>query len=473
MVGNLEHAAARSANGSVVKVSSGADGERAESIAPARAALGGKYRLLRSLGRGASGEVYEAEHVDLGRRYAIKVLHRSLESQRSMQRFAREARVLARLEHENIVGLIDVGADADVGDYLVLELLRGSTLRQALPSLRLEDPERTLAVAMQIARGLGYAHSMGVVHRDLKPENVMLTSHADGRPLVKVLDFGIARLFEAERDFVTLSGATLGTAAYMAPEQARGDRDLDHRVDVYALGVIVYEALSGVRPFEGASYNETLFHVLTRKHLPLAERRPELPSGVCDAVERALQKDRADRFATVQAFAAALCGADERSARPALETLATLDLESEERTISRLSSSPGSRPAATLKGQLRGSPRSLVYGLLVGASGFALGWLFRGDDASTSGPAESASTAEPAAREGPASPETDGPLEPPAVGSARPALEPRPGAAPDRAIAPPPTRAISGVTSALPRRASPVVAPSIGSSGGVPKDRGF
>jgi serine/threonine protein kinase len=432
--------------------------------------LGGKYRLLRPLGRGASGQVYEAEQLELGRRYAIKVLHRPLETPRSKQRFEREARVLARLEHENIVGLIDAGADAKLGDYLVLELIRGSTLRQALPALTQEGPERTVGVAAQIARGLGHAHSMGVVHRDLKPENIMLTSHADGRPLVKILDFGIARLFDGARDFLTQSGAALGTAAYMAPEQARGDRDLDLRIDVYALGVIVYEILSGVRPFEGNSYNETLFHVLTRKHVPLGERRPDLPPALGDAVERALQKDRAERFATVEAFAAALSSAVRPPLGPVLDSLVTLDLESEERTTTRPSSSVTSIPAPARIGQTRGRPSPVAVALMAAGLGFGLGWAWRVDEAKAPRAAESAPHSEPMAAPL-VSAAADGPQAPATLGSSVPPLLAESAHTSDKAAARLPKAEVTVVPSA-PHKPPPAIA-SARPGRGLPKDRGF
>lgn len=282
---------------------------------PIGALLGGKYRLTRRIGHGASGAVYEAEHAELGRRVAIKLLRRSVESDRARQRFAREARLLARLEHENIVNLLDAGNDAEFGHYLVLEFIRGSTLREALPSFRGAPLRHVLEIVRQLASGLGHAHAAGIVHRDLKPENVMLTSHADGRPLLKILDFGIARLCEADDASLTTSGTALGTAAYMAPEQARGERDIDQRADVFAVGVIVYELLAGARPFDGSSYNETLFQILTKPHTPLQRMRQDLPAEVCGAVERALLKERAQRFPEIDDFSRALSTALRTSQR--------------------------------------------------------------------------------------------------------------------------------------------------------------
>ena len=264
--------------------------------------VGEKYRLVRLLGAGGMGSVYEAEHLRLGRRYALKLLrHDAAARPRAALRFEREARLLSRLNHENIVSLLDVG-HADGQPFLVLELIRGKTLRQELNEVGVRGLDRVLNVAVQVARGLGHAHAAGIVHRDLKPENVMLSAHADGRLLVKVLDFGVARLNDDAGELVTNTGVALGTAAYMSPEQARGESALDAAVDVFALGVIVYEALTGKRPYEGSSYNETLYAILNKPHRSLAQHRPELPEALSAVVERALAKSKAERHASVEAF---------------------------------------------------------------------------------------------------------------------------------------------------------------------------
>jgi serine/threonine-protein kinase len=195
---------------------------------------------------------------------------------------------------------------------------------------------------------------------------------------VKILDFGIARLFDAEQEqLITASGAALGTAVYMAPEQARGDREIDNRADIYALGVIVYEALSGARPFEGDSYNETLFHILTRKHTPLTELRPDLHPRISSLVERALMKDREARFASVESFAQALSEACETNLRPSGD-LATLDLETGEQPLARAAPAPALLWLTVPKtiGQHRDRLRRGIGAFLVGATGFALGVAF-------------------------------------------------------------------------------------------------
>lgn len=268
--------------------------------------IGDKYRLLRHLGSGGMGTVFSAEHVTLRKHVALKFLRSDAATrERAVRRFEREAQLLARLDHENIVNLLDIGRDPTALDYLVLEFIRGRTLRDELQDGRLPT-ERVVAIVSQVARGLTAAHEAGVIHRDLKPENVMLTQHADGRLLVKLLDFGVARLREKTDETLTLTGQALGTAGYMSPEQARGDSEIDSRSDVYALGVIAYEGLTGVRPHDGNSYNETLFRVLNHAHKPVRDLCPDLPVGVEDVIGRALAKQVRDRYASAWVFALAL-----------------------------------------------------------------------------------------------------------------------------------------------------------------------
>jgi serine/threonine-protein kinase len=293
---------------------------------PGEPIVAGKYRLVRLIGSGGMGTVFEAVHVQIGRSLALKFLRQDRDpSPRSLRRFSREAELLGRLEHENIVGLHDIGVDPERGPYLVLEYVRGPTLRSELERHGRRSIARTAAIVRQIGRGLSHAHGLGIVHRDLKPENVILAEHANGGLLVKLLDFGVASLREGGGERVTLSDAAVGTAEYMAPEQARGERTLGAPTDVYALGVLVYEMLSGVRPYAGSSYNETLFNVLQRNHKPLAELRPELPERLLSAVERALSKDARARFESVEGLVDEVCAADERAARPSADSPTTLD----------------------------------------------------------------------------------------------------------------------------------------------------
>lgn len=275
--------------------------------------VGERYKLVRLLGRGGHGRVYEAIHTHLDRHYALKVLGPPDEARGTKGRFEREAKLLSLLNHENIVGVIDAGVDSVRGQYLVLELVNGKTLADYLDKQVTINTPLLISLVAQVARGLHHAHQQKIVHRDLKPENVMLSPQPDGTFLVKILDFGIAKLTEPGPEAITRSGWSLGTAAYMAPEQARGGRDLDERVDVFAFGVVVYEILAGKRPFDGSSYNETLFKVVSQPHESILVHRPDLSKEVATVLDRALAKDRQFRYASVEAFAKALTSALENT----------------------------------------------------------------------------------------------------------------------------------------------------------------
>ncbi len=257
----------------------------------------GQYRIVRSLGFGGMGHVYQVRHARTEKLYALKTLRADRRSRaNSFVRFQREAHLLARLNHENIVQLHDLYLEESLCPYLVMEYIEGRTLREELSQEGVRPRQLVLEVLAQLCRGLVEAHRAGIVHRDLKPENIMLTSHADGRILVKILDFGVARLYQDQNWPLTNTDVGVGTAAYMSPEQARGERNLDARSDIHALGAIAYEMLTGRPLFVGSSYNEILFQVANRQHKPLAERRPDLSACVVDLVETALAKERTGRF---------------------------------------------------------------------------------------------------------------------------------------------------------------------------------
>ncbi|MGC4069175.1 MAG: serine/threonine-protein kinase [Polyangiaceae bacterium] len=215
-----------------------------------------RYRIIETVGAGGMGTVYAAEHLTLRKKVAIKVLHRDLLRLPNIAaRFEREARATARIEHPNVTAAVDFGALEDGALYLVLEFVDGRTLRQELAKGPLPLP-RALHIANQIASLLVTAQSLGIVHRDLKPENVLLVQRGDDPDFVKVMDFGIARMTRGEDDEdasqpLTKLGAVFGTPEYMAPEQALGQR-VDSRADLYALGVMLFEMLAGVRPYVSA-----------------------------------------------------------------------------------------------------------------------------------------------------------------------------------------------------------------------------
>ena len=255
--------------------------------------IGGKYRLLRLIGQGGMGAVYEAQHAVIGRRFAVKFLHaRWAGGEAALARFRREAQAAGTLVSEHIAQVTDFDVTEDGAPYLVMEYLLGESLAELLQREGPLSVPRVLHFVLQACRGLAEAHAAGVVHRDLKPDNLFVVRRADGSEQIKVLDFGIAKVQTPEdNQAITRTGAMLGTPFYMAPEQARGERNVDQRVDVYALGVISYELLSGSKPHPGDSYNAILAHILTEAPQPLQTLRRGLPPGLADVIHRTMALD--------------------------------------------------------------------------------------------------------------------------------------------------------------------------------------
>jgi serine/threonine-protein kinase len=272
-----------------------------------------RYEVVSVLGEGGTGSVYEVRHTTLGRRFALKVLRKDIaRDAQVVTRFIQEAKAAAAIGHPNIVAVSDFGEvqpdksaplNAKV-PYFVMELLTGASLANVLRSEKKIAPDRAASIGMQCALGLAAAHEAGVIHRDLKPDNVFLVRSGD-REFVKLLDFGLAKIAGTSR--VTRQGIIFGTPHYMSPEQAAG-LPVDHRSDIYALGVILYECITGRVPFEADSYKAVLDHHINTKPVPLEERAPEpaLVGPLGPVVMRCLAKNPADRFATMAELAAAL-----------------------------------------------------------------------------------------------------------------------------------------------------------------------
>jgi eukaryotic-like serine/threonine-protein kinase len=261
--------------------------------------LSGRYRVGTEIGHGGMATVYLGTDAVLGRTVAVKVLHPEHASDPSfVDRFRREARAAARLNHPNVVSVFDTGSDRDV-HFIVMERIRGRTLAQVVAEEGPLPPHRAAAIARSVAEALAFAHANGLVHRDVKPANVMLAD--DGR--VKVMDFGIARVTSAAT--LTQTATVLGTAAYLSPEQAQGLR-VDGRSDVYALGVVLYEMLTGRAPFVAASPVAVAFQHVREEPPPPSRIRRGIPPGLEAVVVRALAKDPDDRFAGADRMAAAL-----------------------------------------------------------------------------------------------------------------------------------------------------------------------
>ena len=266
-----------------------------------------RFEILEEIGVGGMGSVYRAVQRSVGRYVAVKMLLPEHASNASgLARFVREANVIARLTHPNIVQLIDFGRDTQGNLLLVMELLEGEPLRTLLRREGRLPPDRAAVIAAQCLQALRTAHAAGVIHRDLKPENIFVHRTDDGDH-VKVLDFGVAKLTEAEAGDPnhTAQGSMVGTLRYMAPEQVAGEAP-DQRIDVYAMGVTLYEMLSGALPYDGRDRFVLLRQIIAEPPAPLLARAPDVPAPLAEIVMRAIAKQPSDRFANVEEFRRAL-----------------------------------------------------------------------------------------------------------------------------------------------------------------------
>lgn len=280
------------------------DGAELTLSLPVERTIDGKYRLDRLIGKGGMGAVYEATDLRLTRSVAVKImLGRAFGDHQALRRFEREAQATARLAHPNIVTVFDFGAVGAEGAFIVMELVRGRTLRAELQQRRRIAPHDAAIWFEYICAGVAAAHHQRIIHRDLKPENVLITRAETGGDLAKVLDFGLAKIRPSEADETfepTSAGVVLGTAAYMAPEQLSGG-DVDERGDIFALGVMVAEAIVGTRPFKGRTHTELLTAIM-RDSLTLDGEGLELRSLEV-VLRRAAAKDPSARYQSVTEFA--------------------------------------------------------------------------------------------------------------------------------------------------------------------------
>ncbi|MBZ5537091.1 MAG: protein kinase [Acidobacteriia bacterium] len=306
------------------------------------------YRILSLLGSGGMGEVYLAEDTRLGRKVALKLLPAEfIQDQERMHRFEQEARAASALNHPNIITIFDVGRVENF-NFIATEFIEGETLRRYLAKAKLSLRD-AVDVAVQVAGALSAAHRVGIVHRDIKPENIML--RPDG--YVKVLDFGLAKLTEptpsdsespTRATVKTETGVVVGTVSYMSPEQVRGAA-VDARTDIFSLGVVLYEMVAGIPPFEGGSKSEVIAAILDREPPPLARYARDVPNEVERIVSKALRKDREVRYQTARDFQIDLKSLKE-----------DLEFEAKRERVGQLSSS-GTRAIAT-----EGEPAAMVSG---------------------------------------------------------------------------------------------------------------
>jgi serine/threonine-protein kinase len=265
----------------------------------------GNYRLLRVLGEGGVGTVYEAEHVRLGRKVAVKVLHPDVVTRELVLRFFNEARAVNSIRHPNIIDVEDFVTTPTGEHYMVMELLVGEDLRSVISRDKKLDPDRVAAIGGDVASALAAVHEVGIIHRDLKPDNVFLIKR-DGREQAKLLDFGIAK-FVDDKQGVTRAGMTMGTPAYMAPEQILQGQEIGLSSDLYALGMVMYEALTGAPAFSGATNAAIMRAQCVEPVTPPSQRRKEpLPPVLEAVVMKCLEKDTANRFASAYQVVEAL-----------------------------------------------------------------------------------------------------------------------------------------------------------------------
>jgi tRNA A-37 threonylcarbamoyl transferase component Bud32 len=268
------------------------------------ATLSGRYLVTRKIGQGGMGAVYEATHTMIGKRVAVKVLlEKYARREAIVARLKKEAQLASSVQNEHIIDVTDFGQTDDGRTFVVMEYLEGESLAECLARETRLPEQRVLRIAQQAASALAAAHAQGIVHRDIKPENLFLLRRKE-QDFVKVVDFGISKSLRAsgEEDAprLTQTGMVLGTPLYMSPEQARGDDELDQRVDIYALGVIMYEAATGRVPFIGNNYLSVISQVLNEVPKHPREIVPELSEEFEAIVMRAMSKDKHERYASAQ-----------------------------------------------------------------------------------------------------------------------------------------------------------------------------
>jgi serine/threonine-protein kinase len=387
--------------------------------------VAGKFKVLSLVAAGGMGKVYRAEQMPLGRAVALKVLHINASDvtdegdPQFKKRFLREASILAKLQHPNIVTVFDYGAIEGEHEryFMAMEFLSGETLTRRIAD-RVALPARdTIKVARQLARGLSEAHASGVIHRDLKPSNVMLLAGRDGEDLVKIVDFGIVKLVgddSVEKEELTQEGSFIGSPKYMAPEQITRGGKIDARTDVYSFGIILYQCLTGTVPFDGASSVQTLMAHLNQAPQPMKERNPSLdvPEWLDELVMTCIEKEPGKRPQTMESVARTFTDAEamlnsgriltsmnaqaaaSRSSRPSVpDTLSSGPLQAAppsaagkisittQGTIASVSPPPPSgddktRTSPGIKKAVDGpSPRSYIVGAAAIASALALGFV--------------------------------------------------------------------------------------------------
>lgn len=273
--------------------------------------LDGKYRIVRELGTGGMGAVYEGENVRIRRKVAIKLLHASVSSQsEAVMRFEREAEAAGRIGSDHICEVLDLGILEDGTRYLVMEYLDGETLGSRIKRSGRMGPLMTIPIMAQVLDALGAAHAAGIIHRDLKPDNIFILPVKGGVPdFVKILDFGVSKFAQSSDEMnMTRAGAVVGTPYYMSPEQARGTSQIDARSDIYALGVLLFQATTGQVPFQAQTFNELLFKIVLEPAPPPQQYAPDLDPEFSAIIQKAMAREPPHRFQSCAEFKEALLG---------------------------------------------------------------------------------------------------------------------------------------------------------------------
>lgn len=263
--------------------------------------LDNKYRIVRIIGEGGMGAVYEGENTLIARRVAIKVLHgASKENEQAMARFEREAQAAGRIGSDHILEVLDLGSLEDGSRYMVMEYLDGEPLASRIEKAGRMRPEEIARLMAQALKGLQAAHDAGIIHRDLKPDNLyILKEKAGQKDFVKIIDFGISKFSVLGSDMnMTRTGAVMGTPYYMSPEQAKGSSQVDPRSDVYAIGVIMYEALTGRVPFDGDTFNELMFKIVLSEPPALTDVVPDIDPKFAKIVNTAMARELGERYSS-------------------------------------------------------------------------------------------------------------------------------------------------------------------------------